>query len=344
MMINLLLRYTNLLVFTIAALVLISFSLPYMFPGDDLINITGIVPVSDAQRAALESAFKLDQSIFAQFFQYLSDLVNGNWGVSFDSQIGLYEEISIAFPATIELTVYALILSIFVGIPLGFIAGTWPHKSFDFGIVTFSTVSYSFPVFWLALIFITIFSLQLGYLPLSGRVNLLYDIPHSSGFILWDILVADIPNKKDAFIDAIRHLILPTLSIAFVTTAIFIRFSRRAIMDEMSKGYIDAAKSRGFTTKQIFFQHALRNALLPILPLMAMQVSTLITNAMVVETIFSWPGIGNWLIQAIYQRDYPAIRIGMLVVSVFVVTLTITIVFISRAIDPARDKFERAPV
>jgi cationic peptide transport system permease protein len=115
-------------------------------------------------------------------------------------------------------------------------------------------------------------------------------------------------------------------------------------MDVMEKGYIDAAKSRGFTTKQIFFKHGLRNALLPILPLMAMQISTLITNAMVVETIFSWPGIGNWLIQAIYQRDYPAIRIGMLVVSMFVVSLTITIEFLSRAIDPARDKFERGAV
>ena len=109
-------------------------------------------------------------------------------------------------------------------------------------------------------------------------------------------------------------------------------------------GYIDAAKSRGFTTTQIFFKHGLRNALLPILPLMALQVSTLITNAMVVETIFSWPGIGSWLIQAIYQRDYPAIRMGMLVVSVFVVTLTITIEFLSRAIDPARDRFERVSV
>ena len=343
-MINLLMRYVNLLVLTVSVLVIFSFSLAYLFPGDTLTNISGIVPETDAQRAALEEAFKLNSSIFAQFWHYLENLVSGNWGVSFTSQVGLFEQISIAFPASMELTIYALLVSIVVGIPLGFIGGIWHHKPFDFGVVSFSIVSYSFPVFWLALIFITIFSLQLGLLPLSGRVNLLYDVPHSSGFILWDIWQSDIPNKYDAFIDAIRHLILPTASIALVTTAIFIRFTRRAIMDEMEKGYIDAAKSRGFTTKQIFFKHGLRNALVPILPLMAMQVSTLITNAMVVETIFSWPGIGNWLIQAIYQRDYPAIRIGMLVVSVFVVTLTITIEFICRAIDPARDKFERATI
>jgi cationic peptide transport system permease protein len=343
-MLNLLLRYINLMVLTIAILIIISFSLAYVFPGDTLTNISGIVPQSNEQRVALEAVFKLDRSIFVQFWYYIENLISGDWGVSSSSQISLLEEISIAFPATIELITYALLVSIFIGIPLGFIGGIWHHKPFDFGVVTFSVVSYSFPVFWLALIFITIFSLQLGYLPLSGRVNFLYDIPHSSGFILWDIMLADIPDKKDAFKDAIRHLILPTASIALVTTAIFIRFTRRSIMDEMNKGYIDAAKSRGFTTKQIFFKHGLRNSLLPILPLMAMQISTLITNAMVVETIFSWPGIGNWMIQAIYQRDYPAIRIGMLVVSVFVVTLTITIEFISRAIDPARDKFQRGAV
>lgn len=343
-MISLLLRYFNLMVLTIAVLVIISFSLAYMFPGDTLTNISGIVPQSDEQRVALEAAFKLDRSIFVQFWYYLQNLINGDWGVSSSSQLSLFDEISIAFPATIELVSYALFVSIFVGIPLGFIGGIWHHKPFDFGVVTFSVVSYSFPVFWLAVIFITIFCLQLGYLPLSGRVNFLYDVPHSSGFILWDIISADIPDKKDAFIDALRHLVLPTASIALVTTAIFIRFTRRSIMDEMNKGYVDAAKSRGFTTKQIFFKHGLRNSLLPILPLMAMQISTLITNAMVVETIFSWPGIGNWLIQAIYQRDYPAIRIGMLVVSVFVVTLTITIEFISRAFDPARDKYQRASI
>lgn len=343
-MINLLLRYCNLMILTIAVLVLISFSLAYMFPGDTLTNISGIVPQSDEQRLALEAAFKLDRSIFVQFWYYLQNLINGDWGVSSSSQLSLFDEISIAFPATIELISYALFLSVFVGIPLGFIGGIWHHKPFDFGVVTFSVVSYSFPVFWLAVIFITIFCLQLGYLPLSGRVNFLYDVPHSSGFILWDIIIADLPNKKDAFIDALRHLVLPTASIALVTTAIFIRFTRRSIMDEMNKGYVDAAKSRGFTTKQIFFKHGLRNALLPILPLMAMQISTLLTNAMVIETIFSWPGIGNWLIQAIYERDYPAIRIGMLVVSVFVVTLTITIEFISRAFDPARDKYQRASI
>lgn len=343
-MIALLIRYLNLLTITFGVLIVFSFALAYLFPGDVLTNMSGIVPQSDAQRQALEKAYKLDQSIFSQFWHYLSNLFAGNWGVSFVSQADLLSEIKIAFPATIELTLYALLVAVFIGIPIGFIGGLNHHKPFDFGVVCYSVISYSFPVFWLALIFITIFSLQAGMFPLSGRINLLFDIPHQSGFILLDIFYSNIDNKSAAYIDAFKHLALPTLSIAIVTTAIFIRFARRSIMDVMEMGYIDAAKSRGFTTTQIFFKHGLRNALLPILPLMALQVSTLITNAMVVETIFSWPGIGSWLIQAIYQRDYPAIRMGMLVVSVFVVTLTITIEFLSRAIDPARDRFERVSV
>ena len=150
-------------------------------------------------------------------------------------------------------------------------------------------------------------------------------------------MLSDISNMRDAFMDAFRHLLMPTLSVAIVTMALFIRFTRRSIMDVMEKDYIIAAKSRGFTKSQIFFKHGLKNALLPILPLLALQMSTIITNAMVVETIFSWPGIGNWLIQAIYQQDFPAIRVGMLVVALFVLTLTITIEFITRAIDPVKE-------
>lgn len=341
-MIKLFVRYINLIVITILTLLLLSFLLPFLFPGDLLTNVSGIVPQTAEQRLALEQAYKLDQSIFHQFSFYLQSLFSGNWGVSLSDQARLFDEIKIAFPATLELVCYALLASIIVGIPLGFISGLKHHNPFDFSVVTFSMVAYSFPVFWLALIFITIFCLQLEWLPISGRVDLLFDVPIETGFLLVDIARSNIGNKGEAYMDALHHLILPTASVAIVTTALFVRFTRRSIMDVMEKDYIIAAKSRGFTQSQIFFKHGLKNALLPILPILALQVSTLITNVMIIETIFSWPGIGRWLIQAIYQQDYPAIRIGMLVVSLFVMSLTITIEFITRAIDPARERAESA--
>ena len=139
-------------------------------------------------------------------------------------------------------------------------------------------------------------------------------------------------DKAAAFSDALLHLILPVLSIAFISTASMIRITRRSIIDVLNKPFIIAARSKGLSSKQIFFRHVLRNALLPILPLMAMQITTLITNAMIVETLFSWPGIGNWLIQAIYQRDYSALRMGMLAVSTLVVMITIAIDLFNRTL------------
>lgn len=343
-MIKLLIRYINLMVITISVLILLSFILPFYFPGDLLTNISGIWPESEEQRFALMKAFELDQNVFSQFMLYLDNLFSANWGISSVSQSNLYDEILVAFPATLELVFYALIVAVFVGIPVGFISGLKHHNPADFSVVTFSIVGYSFPVFWLALLFITIFCLQLNWLPISGRIDLLYGVEFVTGFIFVDIFLSDLPNRAAMFQDALRHAILPTLSVTIVTTALFIRFTRRSIMDVMEKDYIVAAKSRGFTQRQIFLKHGLKNALMPILPLLALQISTLITNVMIVETIFSWPGIGHWLIQAIYQQDYPAIRMGMLVVALFVLTLTITIEFLTRAIDPTKDTADRAEI
>ena len=172
----------------------------------------------------------------------------------------------------------------------------------------------------------------------------MFNIPPQTGFLLIDILLADNVDKAAAFSDALLHMILPVLSIAFISTASMIRITRRSIIDVLNRPFIIAARSKGLSSKQIFFRHVLRNALLPILPLMAMQITTLITNAMIVETLFSWPGIGNWLIQAIYQRDYSALRMGMLAVSTLVVMITIAIDLFNRLIDPSREKFESVTI
>ena len=247
-------------------------------------------------------------------------------------------------PATIELATYAMLMALFVGIPLGYYAGIRCYSTSDHLINSTSITTYSFPVFWFALLLILIFSLQLDVAPLSGRISLIYDIEPVTGFILFDVLLSDIENKSLALKDALSHLALPTFAIGAVTTASMIRITRRSVIDVKHRPYIAAAVSRGLSSWQIFFRHILRNALLPILPLMAIQITTLITNAMIVETLFSWPGIGNWLIQAIYQRDYPALRIGMMAVSTVVVTLTILVDLFNRMIDPSREKYERATV
>lgn len=343
-MIKILIRYTTLFVMTLLVLAALSFSLAYLFPGDVLVNLSGITPHNDAQRAALMRQFQLDEPYIFQFIHYVGELLQGNWGYSFVSGLPLREEIGIAMPATIELSAYALFIALVVGVPLGCFAGLRSYSKSDYIINSASMVSYSFPVFWLALVFILIFSLEMGIAPLSGRVSLLFDVPDKTGFILLDIILAKNIDSSLALGDALKHLILPTISIALISTASMIRLTRRSVIDVLNSPYIAAAESRGLSKSQIFFRHILRNALLPILPLMAIQITTLITNAMIVETLFSWPGIGNWLIQAIYQRDYPALRIGMLAVATVVVSFTILIDLFNRFIDPSREKYERATV
>ncbi len=343
-MIRILARYSILFVLTLLVLAGLSFVLAYLFPGDVLVNLSGITPENDVQREALVKQYWLDKNYILQFWHYLGQLFNGDWGYSFTSGLPLREEVGLAMPATIEISTYAMLMALFIGIPVGYYAGLRSYSVSDRTINSLSLVSYSVPVFWLALVLILFFSLELGAAPLSGRLSLMFDVPSVTGFILIDIMLSDSIDRTLALRDALHHLILPTLAIGTITTAAMIRITRRSVIDVMQQPYIAAARARGLSRPQIFIRHVLRNALLPILPLMAIQITTLITNAMIVETLFSWPGIGNWLIQAIYQRDYPALRIGMLAVSTLVISLTILVDMFNRMIDPGRERYERGSI
>lgn len=335
-MITYLLRRVNLLVFTLFILSFASFCLAFMFPGDAVTNLSGVHFQSAQEKQHYMAYYATEQNLLFQFLRYLELLWQGEWGYSFSSGESLFNEIKSVLPASVELSAYALFLSLLVGIPLGFLSGLRHNKTTDNVILSASLIGYSIPIFWLALIFIILFSLQLGWLPISGRISLLYDIPHESGFIVFDLLRSTTPNKAEALKDVLAHLLLPTLSISIVTSTIILRITRRSVIEVMESDYIKAAQAKGLTQKQIIVRHGIRNAILPIMPQLALQFTTLLTNAMIVETIFSWPGIGNWLIQAIYQGDYPAIRAGMLAVASLVIIFTVTIDIVYRTIDPTR--------
>jgi cationic peptide transport system permease protein len=343
-MLKVILRFFNLVVLTLLALSFFSFTLIYLFPGDPLTNLSGIANPNPQQLEILNQTYHTDSAFLIQYWYYLIDLFSGHWGMSVSSGLSLADEVARTLPASVELSTYALILSFIIGLPLGFLAGLRHHKTTDYALLSASVLGYSIPVFWLAMLLILGFSLQLGWFPLSGRISLLYEVPRISGFMFLDIIWSDIDNKSEVLLDAFRHLILPTLSIAAFTTTVTLRIMRRSIIETLNSEYIQAAVARGLTSRQIIMKHALKNALMPILPVLAMQFTTLLTNAMIVEVIFSWPGIGNWLIQAIYQRDYPAIRVGMLAVSTLVVMFTMTIDLLLRLIDPKKSKVERVAI
>lgn len=336
------LRHLNLLVFTLLILSFFSFLLAYLFPGEAISNLSGIENPSATQHSLLTDKYKLNNDLLMQYLQYMKLMFDGDWGESFSTAMPLADILAERLPATIELVSYALLLSLLVGLPLGYLAGMRYHKKLDYAIQSTSAVLYSIPVFWLAILLILILCMQTGFFPVSGRVSLLFDIPHQTGFVLVDIWLAEMPDKQHAFASAFRHLILPTLSISIITAANIVRIIRRSFVDVLREEFIDAARTRGLSFRQIFFRHALRNSLVPIFPLLGAQVTILFTNAMIVETIFSWPGVGSWLIQAIYQQDYPAIRAGMLAVSCVVVTITVLLELMAKLFDPTKDTSNHA--
>ncbi|WP_214000205.1 ABC transporter permease [Arsukibacterium sp.] len=316
-----LLRRLFLMAFVFLALSLLAFSLSYLFPGDIVQNLSGLRQIDESQRQQLISYYQLDHNILQQYLAFLTRIAHGDWGQSFASQQPLLQEIKLLLPATLELASYALLLSFVVGIPLGIVAAFKPDSVVGKSISAVAMIGYSLPIFWWGLLLIMFFSLALGWLPSAGRIGVLYEIPHSSGFMLYDILLADIDYRSEALYNALQHLLLPTIVLATFPTTVMIRFVRDAMLNVWEQNYIKTARAKGLNRGQVLYRHGLRNALLPVIRQIGLQFSTLITLAMLTEVIFSWPGIGRWLIDSIYQRNYPAIQAGLLVISTMVITI-----------------------
>ncbi|XPF94143.1 ABC transporter permease [Colwellia sp. RE-S-Sl-9] len=333
------LRRLNLFIFTFIVLTALSFSLSSLFPGDALINLTGQVNASPEQRELLIAEYQYNSNIFKQYWAYISHLFDGDFGISIASHLPISSEIMNLLPATIELSVVALFIAMLVGIPIGFIAAINHEKIPDKIILFVSMLGYSIPIFWLGLLAILIFSIQLGWLPSAGRISLVYEIKHITGIQFFDILLSDNEYKWQAFQNATLHIIMPASVVAIAPMTIFIRLARTSMMEVLESSYITAAKAKGLTLWQIIYRHAIRNALVNVIRHVGLQFANLVTLAMVTEVIFSWPGIGRWLIESIFQRDYTAIQGGLLALSSFIFIVHILTDFIYAALNPlARDR------
>lgn len=316
-----LLRRLFLLGTVLLGLSIFAFSLGYLFPGEPLQNFSGLRYLDDTTREQLTLAYRLDSSYLQQYLAFIQRLWHGDWGLSLASQQPLLTEIQQVLPATLELTSYALLVSFFVGIPLGILAAIKPDGVIGKTISAIAITGYSLPIFWWGLLLIMVFAVGLGWFPSGGRLGVLYEIPPQTGFMLIDILLSDVSYRQAALQDALRHLLLPTLALATFPTTVMIRFVRDAMLDVWEQSYIKTAKAKGLSRLQVLYRHGLRNALLPVIRQIGLQFSTLITLAMLTEVIFSWPGIGRWLIDSIYQRNFPAIQAGLMIISVLVITV-----------------------
>lgn len=335
-----LIRRLFLLLFVFFALTCFAFSLGHLFPGDPLTNFSGISQPDDELLPALVQQYQLEHGYIRQYLAFVSRILQGDWGLSLSSQQPILTEIGQVFPATLELVAYALLVSFVVGVPLGLIAAIkaqhWSGKL----ISSIAMVGYSLPVFWWALLMIMLFSITLGWLPTAGRIGLLFEIPAMTGFMLPDILLSNQPYWQAALTDALRHLLLPTLVLATFPTTVMIRFTKDAMLGVWQQSYIKTARAKGLSRSQVLYRHGVRNAMMPVLRQLGLQFSTLVTLAMITELIFSWPGIGLWLLDSINQRNYPAIQGGLLVISTLVILVNILMDILHTLLNPlARKQF-----
>jgi cationic peptide transport system permease protein len=309
-----------------------------LFPVEKSYAFSGVQFPTPTQQLELTETYQLESNHFSQFTAYLRERLSGNLGISSNSQQSVADELINVLPASFELSLFSGFLAIFFGVPLGVIAALTKSKPLEVSILAITLTGYSIPVFWLGLSLSLWFGLNLGWLPISGQINLLYEIEPVTGFMLVDTLLSDSVFRLAAFKDALLHILLPAVTLAVLPFTTVIRITRQAMQDVMTQTYIQAAEARGLSSRQILLRHALPNAMIPVLKSFGLMLGSFASYAIVVEVIFAWPGVGAWLVSGIYQRDYTVIQGGILAVSLLIIFLSIIIDLAYTAINPMSKK------
>jgi peptide/nickel transport system permease protein len=279
----------------------------------------------------IEEQYGLDDPIHVQYFRYVENVVRGDLGTSIRSRRPVSDELGERFPATIELALAAMLFSVVVGIPLGFFAAKRYGSIFDHGSLLASLLGVSIPIFFLAILLKYIFAIQLGLLPTVGRQDVLINIDHPTNFYVLDAIIAGNP---EAFWDAIEHLILPAIALGTIPLAIIARITRASVLDVQNEDYVRTARAKGLAPRTVDRRHVLRNALLPISTIIGLQVGLLLSGAVLTETVFAWPGMGTWLVEAIENRNYPVLQGGILFLAVVFVLVNLLVDLSYALINP----------
>jgi dipeptide transport system permease protein len=315
-------RRLGLLIPTFFGITLLTFALIRMIPGDPVEVMMGERRVDPEMHAQAMERLGLNKPLYLQYLDYIGKLAQGDLGESLRTRTSVWKEFTTLFPATLELALAALIIAGTLGVLAGVMAALKRGSLFDHGVMGVSLVGYSMPIFWWGLILIMFFSVGLGWTPVSGRIDLFYDIPPVTGFMLIDTLLSD---EEGAFLDALHHMILPAIVLATIPLAVIARMTRSAMLEVLREDYVRTARAKGLSPKRVVFVHGLRNALIPVLTVFGLQIGTLLAGAVLTETIFSWPGIGKWLIESIGARDYPVVQNGILLVACLVILVNFTV-------------------
>ncbi|MGB0495551.1 MAG: ABC transporter permease subunit [Kangiellaceae bacterium] len=309
----------------------------YFFPtGVSFIVPNSLEVIGSANQE--HNLFTLVIQYFSKFFTYISHIFTGQLGISNSRGDEVIQEIINYLPASIELALVTLLFSLSLGLWLGTVAAKNKNKWQDKLILSATLIGYSLPIFWWAMLLVLSLSLWLGITPVASRIGFEYDIDVVTGFLLIDSLLS--PHYAlDAFVSVVQHLVLPVIVLGTIPLAVITRITRSSMIKTLSKDYIKNAIARGISSTSVTWKHALRNAFPPILTSLTLQISSLITGAIITESIFSWPGAGKWLLEAVYRRDFPVIHGGLLVTASIVIVIYALLEYLSMWLNPKlRDK------
>jgi peptide/nickel transport system permease protein len=283
-------------------------------------------------RAQIEEQYGLDDPLPVQYWRYLkTTVVDRDLGTSINSRRPVSEELKQRFPATIELAVAAMVFAMVLGIPLGYVAAKRYGGPVDQASLVLSLLGVSIPIFFLAILLKYVFAIKLGLLPTVGRISVLIDIDHPTNFYVLDAFIAGDP---EAVWDTIKHLILPAIALGSIPLAIVARITRAATLDVQNEDYVRTARAKGLPPRIVDTRHIFRNAMLPIATIVGLQTGLLLSGAVLTETVFAWPGMGTWLVQAIEDRNYPVLQGGILFVSLVFVLVNLLVDLSYALINP----------
>jgi dipeptide transport system permease protein len=330
-MLRFILTRVSLTIPTFIGITLLVFVMVRLIPGDPIETLAGERGIDPVKHAQLRAIYGLDQPVLVQYGLYLLRLMQGDLGRSVITHEPVIREFQALFPATIELSLCAILFALCLGLPAGIIAAVRRNSIFDHGVMGVSLTGYSMPIFWWGLLLILLFSVQLGLTPVSGRIAVQYFVEPVTGFLLIDSLIA---GDKGAFRSALSHLILPTIVLGTVPLAVIARMTRSAMLEVLGEDYIRTARAKGLSPFRVIAVHGLRNALIPVVTVIGLQVGVLFTGAILTETIFSWPGVGKWLIDGINRRDYPVLQGGTLLIGAMVMMVNLLVDLAYGLINP----------
>jgi len=329
-MLSYILRRILILIPTLLGVSILVFLMLHMTPGDPAELLLGERATEEAL-VELREHLGLNEPLYVQYGLFIKRLMKGDLGETIWTRQKVWTEVKERFPATIELTVVALCIACFFGIIFGIISASKQYSIFDYVSMIGALAGVSMPIFWLGLIFMLIFSLNLGWLPISGRLGIDIDLEVITNFYILDSVLT---RNWAALKDSLWHIIMPAVTLSTIPMAIVARMTRSAMLDVLRQDYIKTAKAKGLSNFIVTFKHALRNALIPVVTTVGLQFGVALGGAILTETIFAWPGVGKWMYDAVMQRDYMVIQGGTLFIAAVFVVINLCVDVLYAIINP----------